>query len=164
VANAVEEMVDGVAEGVVPSELGQKGPFHQCDDGFACVQRRGTMTESFSRSAEQSTHSLGVPRPAERQDRHMISESIAWKGGTTMKRFVMLAVALSFCLGTSLVLADQYLVVKDKSGTCKLQVFKRDRGIIIAGPFNSKKEADKAFQQKCPSAAKKPVQKKGGKK
>ncbi|MFC1833231.1 hypothetical protein ACFL2Q_00685 [Thermodesulfobacteriota bacterium] len=86
-----------------------------------------------------------------------------------MKRFVILAVVLSFCLGTSLVLADQYLVMKDKSGTCKLQVLKRDRGIIIAGPFNSKEEADKAFRQKCPSAAKKPaqkkpVQKKGGKK
>lgn len=80
-----------------------------------------------------------------------------------MKKLVVLAVALSFCLGASLVFADQYLVVKDKSGACKVRVFKADKGTIIAGPFNSKKEAAKTLRVKCPEAAK-PAQKKTDKK
>ncbi len=71
-----------------------------------------------------------------------------------MKKLIVLVVALSFCMGSSLVFADQYLVVKDKSGACKVQVFKADKGTIIAGPFNSKKEAAKTLRVKCPEAAK----------
>jgi len=81
-----------------------------------------------------------------------------------MKKLVILAVVLSFCLGTSLVFADQYLVWKSKSGICKLVVFKKDKGTIIAGPFNSKKEAAQALRVKCPGAAQKPAQKKTNKK
>jgi len=33
--------VDGVAAGVLRSEKGKKGPFHQHDDGFAWVRSRG---------------------------------------------------------------------------------------------------------------------------
>jgi len=61
--------------------------------------------------------------------------------------------------------ADQYLVVKDKSGKCKLEVFKADKGQILAGPFESKDEGVKALHEKCPeSAQKKPAEKKMDKK
>ena len=63
------------------------------------------------------------------------------------------------------VTADQYLVVKDKSGKCKVEVFKVDKGTIIAGPFDSKEEVTKALHEKCPEAAqKKPAEKKTDKK
>ncbi len=81
-----------------------------------------------------------------------------------MKRVVVLAVAVCFCLSTGLVLADQYLVVKDKSGKCKLEVFKAEKGEILAGPFASKEEGAKALHEKCPEAVKKPVEKKTDKK
>jgi hypothetical protein len=81
-----------------------------------------------------------------------------------MKRIVVLAVAACFCLNTGLVLADQYLVVKDKSGKCKLEVFKAEKGQILAGPFASKEEGAKALREKCPEAAKKPAEKKTEKK
>jgi len=81
-----------------------------------------------------------------------------------MKRVVVLAVAVCFCLSTSLAIADQYLVVKDKSGKCKLEVFKANKGIILAGPFTSKEEGAKALLEKCPETAKKPAEKKTEKK
>ncbi len=81
-----------------------------------------------------------------------------------MKRTPILAVAMCFCLSTSPVLADQYLVVKDKSGKCKVEVFKAEKGQILAGPFDSKEEGAKALQEKCPEAAKEPVEKKTDKK
>ena len=82
-----------------------------------------------------------------------------------MKRVLVLAVGVCFCLSTSLVIADQYLVVKDKSGKCKVEVFKADKGTIIAGPFDSKQEVAKALHEKCPEAAqKKPAEKKTDKK
>jgi len=80
--------------------------------------------------------------------------------GKPMKKVVVLAVALCFCLSTSVVFGDQWLVVKDKSGKCKVQVFKADKGTILAGPFNSKEEGAKALSEKCPGAAKKPAEKK----
>ena len=81
-----------------------------------------------------------------------------------MKRVVVLAVAACFCLSTSLAIADQYLVVTDKSGKCKLEVFKTNKGTILAGPFASKEEGAKALLEKCPEAAKKPAVKKTEKK
>jgi hypothetical protein len=81
-----------------------------------------------------------------------------------MKRVVVLAVAACFCLSTSLAIADQYLVVKDKSGKCKLEVFKAKKGTILAGPFASKEEGAKALLEKCPEAAKKSAEKKTEKK
>jgi len=81
-----------------------------------------------------------------------------------MKKIVVLALALCFCLSTSVVFADQHLIVKDKSGKCKLEVFKADKGTIIAGPFDSKEDAVKALREKCPEAAKKPTEKKTDKK
>ena len=81
-----------------------------------------------------------------------------------MRKAILLVVTLCFCLGTTVVFADQYLVVKDRAGTCKIQVFKADKGAIIAGPYTSKKEAAKALRVKCPEAAKKAGQKKSGKK
>jgi hypothetical protein len=76
-----------------------------------------------------------------------------------MRKVVVLAVAVCFCLTTTLVFADQYLVVKDKSGKCKAEVFKAEKGQIIAGPFDSKEECAKALHEKCPEAAKKPPEK-----
>jgi hypothetical protein len=81
-----------------------------------------------------------------------------------MKKLVVLVMAVCFCLSTSLVIADQYLVVKDKSGKCKIEVFKADKGQIIAGPFDSKVEGTKALHEKCPEAEKKPAEKKKDKK
>jgi hypothetical protein len=81
-----------------------------------------------------------------------------------MKKVVVLAMAVCFCLTTSLVFADQYLVVKDKKGKCKVEVFRADKGTIIAGPFDSKEEGTKALQEKCPEASKKPSEKKTDKK
>jgi hypothetical protein len=81
-----------------------------------------------------------------------------------MKKAVALALAVCFCLTTTLVFADQYLVVKDKSGKCKLEVFRADKGTILAGPFDSKEEGAKALHDKCPEAAKKPAEKKPEKK
>ena len=82
-----------------------------------------------------------------------------------MKTVVVFVVAVCFCLSTSMVLADQYLVVKDKTGKCKLEVFKADKGKILAGPFESKEEGTKALHEKCPEAAqKKPAEKKTDKK
>ncbi len=81
-----------------------------------------------------------------------------------MKKVVALVVGISFCLSTGLVLADQYLVVKDKRGKCKLEVFKAEKGQIVAGPFQSREEGTKALHEKCPEAAKKPAEKKTDKK
>ncbi len=81
-----------------------------------------------------------------------------------MKKVVLSAVAVCFCLSTGLVFADQYLVVKDKTGKCKLEVFKADKGQILAGPFDSKEEGTKALHEKCPETAKKPAEKKTDKK
>ena len=49
-----------------------------------------------------------------------------------MKKVVLLAVAVCFCLSAGPAFADQYLVVKDKSGKCKLEVFKAEKGQILA--------------------------------
>jgi hypothetical protein len=81
-----------------------------------------------------------------------------------MKKVVAFVLGVCFCLTTGLVFADQYLVVKDKSGKCKLEVFKADKGQILAGPFDSKEEGTKALHEKCPEAAKKPAEKKTDKK
>ncbi len=81
-----------------------------------------------------------------------------------MKKIVVLAVAVFLCVSVAQVFADQYLVVKDKSGKCKLEVFKADKGSIIAGPFDSKEDGAKALQEKCPEAVKKPAEKKTDKK
>jgi hypothetical protein len=86
------------------------------------------------------------------------------KGAIAMKKVIVLAVVLCFGLSTVGVFADQYLVVKDKSGKCKLEVFKADKGSIIAGPFESKEEGAKVLHEKCPEAAKKPTEKKTDKK
>lgn len=56
------------------------------------------------------------------------------------------------------------MVVKDKSSKCKLEVFKADKGTILAGPFASKEEGTKALHEKCPEAATKPAEKKTEKK
>ena len=81
-----------------------------------------------------------------------------------MKKIVVLALSAFFCLTATLALADQHIVVKDKSGKCKLVVFKAEKGQIIAGPFDSKEEAAKALHEKCPEATKKPAEKKTDKK
>jgi hypothetical protein len=81
-----------------------------------------------------------------------------------MKKVVVLALVACFCLATTLAFADQYLVVKDKSGKCKLEVFKAEKGKILAGPFDSKEDGAKALLEKCPEAAKKPAEKKTDKK
>ena len=53
----MEEMVDAAAEGVVSSERGKKGHFHQHDDGFASFRSRGTLRALLFRV------SAGIPPP-----------------------------------------------------------------------------------------------------
>jgi hypothetical protein len=95
---------------------------------------------------------------------YVVNENGSTKGAIAMKKVVVLALVLCFGLSTVGVFADQYLIVKDKSGKCKLEVFKADKGSIIAGPFDSKEEGVKALHEKCPEAAKKPAEKKTDKK
>jgi len=80
-----------------------------------------------------------------------------------MKYAMTALVIMGFFIGTN-VFADQYLVVKDKANKCKLEVFRADKGTIVAGPFNSKEEGVAALQDKCPDAVKKPAEKKMDKK
>jgi hypothetical protein len=81
-----------------------------------------------------------------------------------MRKIIVLGVVMCFCLCSGLASADQYLVVKDKSGKCKVEVFRSDKGMILAGPFDSKDQGMKALQEKCPESAKKPAEKKPEKK
>jgi hypothetical protein len=66
------ETVDGVTVGEVRSETGQKGLFHQHDDGFACIRSRGTSHGDLVESAGRPFCPSGAPRRAERHDRRII--------------------------------------------------------------------------------------------
>ncbi len=52
--------------------------------------------------------------------------------------------------------AQQWLVVRDKTGKCEIMKTKPE-SIILAGPFSSKGEAEKALKESCPHS--KPEQK-----
>lgn len=71
-------------------------------------------------------------------------------------RVVVLLLVAIFCLTTPLALAagDSWVVIKDKSGVCKVIKAKEKTPATIAGPFASKDEAKKAKERECPKAAK----------
>jgi hypothetical protein len=52
--------------------------------------------------------------------------------------------------------AQQWLVVRDKAGKCEIMKTKPDT-MILAGPFMSKAQAEKALKEECPHS--KPGQK-----
>ncbi len=45
--------------------------------------------------------------------------------------------------------AQQWLVVRDKVGKCEIMKTKPET-LILAGPFSSKGEAEKALKESCP--------------
>ncbi len=75
VTSAVGKTVDGLAEGELRSVTGKTGPFHQHDDGFACVSSVGHPTETFSGSAELSLDPSRVPKRQKWQDPGIIPEN-----------------------------------------------------------------------------------------
>jgi hypothetical protein len=55
-----------------------------------------------------------------------------------------------FALTASLAFAaDQWVVIKDKNGVCKVIEAKGKTDKTIAGPFKTKDEAKKAKEEKC---------------
>jgi hypothetical protein len=79
-----------------------------------------------------------------------------------MKKLGLCILVLAFLLSTTLVLAgDQWLLVKDKAGTCKVIKTKPDQPTIIGGPYPTKEAAAQAMAEACPSqpADKKPEKK-----
>jgi hypothetical protein len=74
-----------------------------------------------------------------------------------LKRIVVLIVGVMFALTSLPVLAaDQWGVIKDKNGKCKVISMKKGATPkTIAGPFATKDEASKAKKEKCPSTEQK---------
>jgi len=65
--------------------------------------------------------------------------------------FVALFLAFTFSLATVTSLyAASWVVIKDKKGVCKVIESKEKTPATIAGPFNTKKEAQKAKDKECP--------------
>ena len=62
VTSAAQKTVDGVTEGELRSEKGEKEHFHQRDDGFACVRSRGSPHKDLSGVSGTSCAPLGGPR------------------------------------------------------------------------------------------------------
>lgn len=73
-----------------------------------------------------------------------------------LRILVVLAVALSLSLVTAMALAaDQWVVIKDSKGVCKVIKAKAKTAKTIAGPFAKKEDAVKAKEEKCPKKGKK---------
>jgi hypothetical protein len=70
-------------------------------------------------------------------------------------KHVILVLILLFC-GVCTASAQQWMVVKDKAGKCEI-MRTRPEVMILAGPFMSKVEAEKALKESCPHS--KPEQK-----
>lgn len=63
---------------------------------------------------------------------------------------VVMLTALAFSLSAAFALAaDQWVVIKDKNGVCKVIEAKGKTEKTIAGPFKTKKEAQEAKEEKC---------------
>ena len=63
-----------------------------------------------------------------------------------MYRLAVLTICLILWPGSGLVLAEQWLVVKDKAGVCKIMKTKPGTPTIVSGPYASKEEARKALK------------------
>jgi len=66
---------------------------------------------------------------------------------------LFLALAFSLATVTSLYAAGSWVVIKDKNGVCKIIESKERTPATIAGPFKTKKEAEKAKDKECPKGA-----------
>lgn len=72
-----------------------------------------------------------------------------------LKMVIVFLVALSLSLVTAIALAaDQWVVVQDSKGTCKVIKAKAKTAKTIAGPFAKKEDAVKAKDEKCPKKEK----------
>ncbi|MGC8602071.1 MAG: hypothetical protein ACP5VS_00110 [Desulfomonilaceae bacterium] len=72
-----------------------------------------------------------------------------------VKRLIVLFLAIIFVLTTVVAFAagDNYFVIKDKNGVCKIIKATEKTPETIAGPFSVKKEAIKAKRKECPKAS-----------
>jgi hypothetical protein len=69
-----------------------------------------------------------------------------------MKKLGLCILVFAFLLSTTCVFAEeQWLLVKDKAGVCKIMKTKPDQPPIIGGPYTSKEAALQALKDKCPS-------------
>ncbi len=72
-------------------------------------------------------------------------------GKKVWKMMVVILVALSLSLVAALAFAaEQWFVVKDAKGVCKVIKAKAKTAKSIAGPFAKKEDAVKAKEEKCP--------------
>lgn len=72
-------------------------------------------------------------------------------GKKMWKMIVVFVVALSLSLATTLAFAaEQWFVVKDAKGVCRVIKAKAKTAKSIAGPFAKKEDAVKAKEEKCP--------------
>ena len=67
------------------------------------------------------------------------------------RRLIGLFIAVIFVLTTVAAFAagDNYVVIKDKRGVCKVIKAKEKTPATIAGPFKTKEEAVKAKEKEC---------------
>ncbi|HMK34776.1 MAG TPA: hypothetical protein VK463_06900 [Desulfomonilaceae bacterium] len=73
-----------------------------------------------------------------------------------IKRLMALFTVAIFCLTSSLALAAgrNWFVIKNKRGVCKVVKTKSEPSAAIAGPFETKKEAQRVKEKECGTAAK----------
>lgn len=81
-----------------------------------------------------------------------------------MKKCAVMVLILVFAFGSTVALAQQWLVVKDNKGVCKINKTKAGSPTIVGGPYPTKEAAEKALKETCPEAAQKPADKKKDKK
>jgi hypothetical protein len=67
-------------------------------------------------------------------------------GGAVMR--IILSIIIAGCFVSTPAFAQQWLLVKDKSGKCEIMRTKPEI-TIIEGPFRSKAEAEKALKEVC---------------
>lgn len=77
-----------------------------------------------------------------------------------MYRLAVFTIFLILWPASSMVLAEQWLLVKDKAGVCKIMKTKRGTPTIIGGPYSSEEDARKAMK----AADCKEIEKKSGEK
>lgn len=73
-----------------------------------------------------------------------------------IRPIIALVVSVVFLLTASLAFAaEQYFVIKDKHGICKVIKAKDKTPQTVAGPFKNKDDAEKAKDKECPKKDKK---------
>jgi len=67
-------------------------------------------------------------------------------GVNKMYRLAILTIVLMLWPASSLVLAEQWFVIKDKAGVCDIWKTKAGTPAIISGPYTNKDDARKALK------------------